>query len=89
MIPLLGLFSWLLMGLAAGLLARAFLPGEPRLGWAVAVATGVLGALAGGLLATVLGFGGLAGYDWRSLLSAALAATLSLLVLRTASLASA
>lgn len=85
--PLLGLASWLLAGLAAGLLARAFLPGEPRLGWVVALVTGVLGALAGGVVATVLGFGGLGAYDGRSLLTAALAATLSLLLLRTSSLA--
>jgi len=86
--PLLGLSSWLLVGLAAGLLARAFLPGEPRLGWVVALVTGVLGALTGGVLAPVLGFGGLSGYDARSLLTAALATTLSLLVLRASSLAS-
>lgn len=85
--PLLGLATWLLAGLAAGLLARAFLPGEPRLSWVVALVTGVLGALLGGVVATVLGFGGLGAYDGRSLVTAALAATLSLLVLRTSSLA--
>lgn len=85
--PLLGLASWLLAGLATGLLARAFLPGEPRLGWTVALVTGVLGALVGGVVATLLGFGGLGAYDGRSVLTAVLAATLSLLLLRTASLA--
>lgn len=85
--PLLGLATWLVAGLAAGLLARTFLPGQPRLGWVGALLTGVLGALAGGVVATVLGFGGFGAYDGRSLLTAALAATLSLLLLRTSSLA--
>jgi uncharacterized membrane protein YeaQ/YmgE (transglycosylase-associated protein family) len=83
---LLGLFSWLLVGLATAVSARFFLPGEPPLAWLLALGGGLLGALAGGLLATALGFGGLAGYDTRSLLTAVLAAVASLLVLRIASL---
>jgi uncharacterized membrane protein YeaQ/YmgE (transglycosylase-associated protein family) len=53
---------------------------------AVALFTGLTGALAGGLLATVLGFGGLASFDWRGLATATLAAVLSLLVVRLARL---
>lgn len=83
MIPLpLGLLSWILMGLAAGLAGTRLLPGEPSLGWSSAVGTGIAGAFLGGLLATVLGFGGMAGYDLRSLLVATLGAVLCLLLLR-------
>lgn len=78
----LGLISWLLIGAAAGLLARRFLGGARPLGWTAPLFVGVGGALVGGLLATALGFGGLAGFDVRALLTAALTATLSLLLLR-------
>ena len=87
------LLSWLAAGLAIGLLAAVALAGKPRLAHAGATAArdaaaGAAGALAGGLAATVLGFGGLAGFDARALLTAALAALLLLLVLRTATVAS-
>ena len=82
----LGLLSWILIGLAAGLSGARLLPGEPPLGWGWASAAGVGGALAGGLLATVLGFGGLAAYDVRSLVTATLGALLALLLLRYAKL---
>ncbi len=80
--PLLGLLSWLAIGLIAGLSASPMLPGTPGLGRGLALAAGLGGALAGGLLATVLGFGGLAAYDLRSLATATLAAVLGLLLAR-------
>ncbi len=85
--PLLGLLSWLAIGLIAGLSASPMLPGEPRLGRGPGLAAGLGGALAGGLLATVLGFGGLAAYDVRSLATATLATVLSLLLARYFTLA--
>lgn len=87
MMPLLlGLVSWLVMGLAVGLSGARLLPGVPPLGTGLAMVSGLAGALAGGLLATLLGFGGLAGYDFRSLLIATLAAVFALLLLRLAKL---
>ena len=83
---LLGLLSWILIGLAAGLSAARMLPGEPPLGWARASLAGVTGALLGGLLATALGFGGLAAFDLRALATATLASVLALLILRYVSL---
>jgi uncharacterized membrane protein YeaQ/YmgE (transglycosylase-associated protein family) len=78
----LGLLSWLAVGLIAGLSAGRMLPGEPRLGHLRATAVGLGGALAGGLLATAMDFGGLVSVDLRSLVTAALAAVLCLLLLR-------
>ncbi|MEM8961630.1 MAG: GlsB/YeaQ/YmgE family stress response membrane protein [Acidobacteriota bacterium] len=82
MLPV-ALITWLVMGLAAGISARFFMPG-PRLPWWATLAVGLLGAILGGLLATLLGFGGFAGYDWRSLVTATLGAMLLLLLLRLA-----
>ncbi len=83
----LGLISWLAIGLIAGLSASRMLPGEPRLGWAPATAIGLCGALAGGLLATALDFGGMAAYDLRSLVTATLGAVIGLLLARYLTLA--
>lgn len=77
-----GLISWILMGLIAGLLGRFLLPGDDRAGCIVTTLIGIAGALVGGFLATALGYGGLSGFDLRSLVIATLGAILLLLVLR-------
>ncbi len=76
----LGLLSWLAIGLIAGISAGSMLPAEPRLGWALTTGAGLGGALAGGLLATALGFGGMVAYDVRSLATATLSAVVCLLL---------
>jgi len=43
---------------------------------------GIVGAVVGGFIATALGFGGLSGFDLRSLAIATLGAVLFLLVLK-------
>ena len=79
---MMGLFSWILMGLLAGLLARFVLPGRDPMGCIVTTLVGIAGAVLGGFLATLLGFGGFAGFDLRSLLVATAGAVLLLLVTR-------
>lgn len=81
-----GVISWILIGLLLGLVAGWLLPGRPRVGWRWTVAVGLLGALVGGVLATALGFGGLASFDVRALATTALSALLCLLVLRLVTL---
>ncbi len=71
-----GLFVWLVIGCLVGALHR-WLPGN-RPSWSTALAGGALGALLGGLLATVLGIGGLAVFDPRSAIVAFLAALIIL-----------
>lgn len=83
---LLGALSWITIGLLAGLTASRLLPGEPPLRTGRAIAAGLAGALTGGLLATALGFGGLAAYDLRSLVIATLGALLTVLLARYLSL---
>jgi uncharacterized membrane protein YeaQ/YmgE (transglycosylase-associated protein family) len=70
-----GLISWILMGLIAGLLGRFLLPGRDPKGCIVTT-------LLGGFLATKLGYGGLSGFDLRSLGIATLGAIVLLLLLR-------
>ena len=79
---MMGLFSWILMGLVAGALARFFLPGRDAMGCFMTIFTGVVGAVGGGFIATLLGFGGFQGFDIYSLIIATLGAVLFLLVIR-------
>jgi uncharacterized membrane protein YeaQ/YmgE (transglycosylase-associated protein family) len=79
-----GIATWIVAGLLAGLVSlwiKAW--GEPW-GCVANIFLGVSGALAGGALATVLGYGGLLAFDPRSLVAALLAALLFLLLGRLA-----
>lgn len=83
--PLGGLVSWLVAGLVVGaafrLLARALLTGVGTdRGWLACGFLGTGGGLLGGMLATLLGFGGLAAHDPRSLTLAVLGGLLVLLL---------
>lgn len=77
-----GLLSWILFGLIAGLLAKLIMPGKDPGGCIVTTILGVVGAILGGFLATLLGFGGISGFDLRSLLIALLGAILLLALYR-------
>lgn len=82
MLSLMGLGSWILMGLLAGVVAKFLLPGKDPGGCVVTVLIGVAGALLGGFLATYLDFGGLSGFDIRSFVIATLGSFVLLLLLR-------
>lgn len=69
--------SWIGIGLILGIAAKWVLPGKSPGGCGL-VLLGVAGGLFGGLLATVLGFGGLLRFDFRSLVLAFLGAVLLL-----------
>lgn len=49
-----GIFAFLLLGLIAGAIAKAILPGRQAGGWFVTLLLGVLGAMIGGWLGSVL-----------------------------------
>jgi uncharacterized membrane protein YeaQ/YmgE (transglycosylase-associated protein family) len=57
-----GIIAWIVLGLLAGLLARAILPGDDSHGVIVTLVIGVAGALIGGFVAEALGFGGLGSF---------------------------
>ncbi len=79
-----GLISWIAMGFIAGALAKFVLPGKDPGGCVVTTLIGIAGAVLGGFLATFLGYGGVAAFDWPGLLIATLGAILLLLLLRLA-----
>lgn len=49
-----GIISWLILGLIAGAIARAILPGRGPGGWIVTLIIGVLGAMVGGWIASAV-----------------------------------
>jgi uncharacterized membrane protein YeaQ/YmgE (transglycosylase-associated protein family) len=52
-----GIIGWILLGLLAGIIAKAILPGDDPGGLIVTLLLGVAGALLGGLVARALGLG--------------------------------
>jgi uncharacterized membrane protein YeaQ/YmgE (transglycosylase-associated protein family) len=78
-----GLIAWIILGLIAGAVAKWIMPGPDPGGCIVTILIGVVGALLGGFLSTLLGFGGLTGnLDWRSLIIAILGAIVLLAIWR-------
>ena len=77
-----GLISWIVFGLIAGIIAKFIMPGKDPGGCIITIVIGVVGALLGGFIATYLGFGGISGFDWRSLLIAVIGALLLLAIWR-------
>ncbi|MDQ0754558.1 GlsB/YeaQ/YmgE family stress response membrane protein [Arthrobacter sp. B3I4] len=49
-----GFFAFLILGLIAGAIAKAILPGHQGGGWVITLILGVVGALLGGLIGSAL-----------------------------------
>jgi uncharacterized membrane protein YeaQ/YmgE (transglycosylase-associated protein family) len=49
-----GLCGWIILGFIAGLLARAIMPGEQRMGFVRTTLLGIAGSFVGGLLVALL-----------------------------------
>ena len=79
-----GIIGWIILGLLAGALAKAILPGDDPGGIIVTTIIGVVGALGGGLIAKALGFGDPIDefFDWSTWLAAIIGAIVLLLIYR-------
>lgn len=49
-----GILSWILFGLVAGIIAKVLMPGKDPGGWIVTIALGIGGSFVGGYLAGLL-----------------------------------
>lgn len=49
-----GIIGWIVLGLVAGAIAKAILPGTQGGGWIITIILGIVGALLGGFLGSVL-----------------------------------
>ena len=73
-----GILAWIVFGLIAGALAKFIMPGRDPGGIIVTILIGIAGAVLGGFIGSFLGFGGVSGFDPRSLGIAILGALLLL-----------
>jgi len=62
-----GILAWIVFGLIAGALAKFIMPGRDPGGLIVTILIGIAGAVLGGFIGSFLGFGGVSGFDPRSL----------------------
>ena len=74
-----GILSWVIFGLLAGLIARWLMPGSGPQGCLVTSVLGIAGAAIGGWIGTQLGLGTVTGFDIRSFFLAVIGAMLLLL----------
>ncbi len=69
-----GIIAWAVFGLAAGALAKWIMPGKDPGGLLVTMFIGIAGAMAGGFLASLVGFGGVTGFNFGSMATAVVGA---------------
>ena len=77
-----GILSWIVVGLIAGLLAKLILPGNNPGGLIVTTVIGMVGAVFGGFVIGILGGDGATGFNVWSILVATLGAVILLFVYR-------
>ncbi len=59
-----GIFSWIVFGLIAGVIAKLLMPGRDPGGWIVTILLGIAGALVGGFIGGALwGSAGVTGFN--------------------------
>lgn len=77
-----GIISWIILGLLAGAIAKALLPGKDPGGCLVTILLGIVGASVGGWVGTQLGWGTVEQFDMRGLGLAILGSLILLLIYR-------
>ncbi len=77
-----GIISWILVGLIAGLLGKLIMPGDDPGGIIVTILIGMAGAVVGGFVVGILGGTGATGFNIWSILVATLGAIILLAIYR-------
>lgn len=77
-----GILSWVLLGLIAGILGKFLLPGKDPGGLIITILLGIAGAFFGGWVGSFLGVGTVGGFSLASLATATAGAMLLLIVYR-------
>jgi uncharacterized membrane protein YeaQ/YmgE (transglycosylase-associated protein family) len=79
---MMGILTWILLGLIVGFLAKLVMPGRDPGGVIITILLGIAGALLGGFIGTALGMGDVSGINVGSIALATGGAILLLLVYR-------
>ncbi len=74
------LLFFLLFGLVVGLLARAIMPGEQKMGWISTMVLGVVGSFAGGFVAALVTHRRVTDLDTSGLIGSVLGALLVMVI---------
>lgn len=77
-----GIIAWIIFGLIAGVIAKLIMPGDDPGGFIITILLGIAGALLGGFVGSLLGLGGIDGFNFGSFLLAILGAILLLWIYR-------
>jgi uncharacterized membrane protein YeaQ/YmgE (transglycosylase-associated protein family) len=78
-----GILAWIVFGLIAGVIAKFIMPGRDGGGFILTCVLGIVGAVVGGWLATMFGYGGdITGFDMHSFIVAVIGAIVVLAVFR-------
>jgi uncharacterized membrane protein YeaQ/YmgE (transglycosylase-associated protein family) len=77
-----GIFSWILLGLIAGILAKFIMPGKDESGFVVTTLLGIAGAFIGGWIGSIVGLGTVGEFSLGSLTTAVIGALVLLFVYR-------
>ncbi|QEQ98099.1 GlsB/YeaQ/YmgE family stress response membrane protein [Neptunomonas concharum] len=77
-----GVFSWIIMGLLAGAVAKWLMPGKDPGGFFITMILGIAGGIVGGYIGTMLGFGKVDGFNLGSFGLATAGAVLLLFIYR-------
>ncbi|MBB3061620.1 MULTISPECIES: GlsB/YeaQ/YmgE family stress response membrane protein [Microbulbifer] len=78
-----GILSWIILGLIAGVLAKWIMPGPDPGGWIVTIVIGIVGAFIGGWLGSLVGIGGpVTGFALGDIVTATIGAIILLFIYR-------
>lgn len=77
-----GIIAWIVVGLIAGALAKLIMPGSDPGGWILTIVLGIVGALVGGFLWSIIGDADVTGVNFTSIAIATLGAIVILAIYR-------
>ncbi len=73
-----GVISWIVLGLIAGVIAKVIMPGDDPGGFIITGAIGIVGGVIGGFVGGIIGFGGVTGINIGSIILAVIGAVILL-----------
>ncbi len=77
-----GILTWILLGLVAGILGKILMPGKDPGGWIITIVLGIAGAFVGGWVGSLVGLGTTGGFNIGSILTATVGAVILLFFYR-------
>ncbi|EPK5560831.1 GlsB/YeaQ/YmgE family stress response membrane protein [Klebsiella pneumoniae] len=75
-----GILSWIIFGLIAGIIAKWIMPGKENVGIIVTIILGIVGAVVGGYISTFFGFSKVDGFNFGSFVVAVIGAIVVLYI---------